>query len=107
MLLAIIMQETHILFAYGQHQGGAKHQSAVVLWFRDARVSVLRHLIPLEIHRVHIHRRSPFAAVTTTHAPGRQEDTWACANSFVYAIQVWFAHDSADPTECVVSLSTA
>eukprot|EP00192_Tetraselmis_astigmatica_P012970 CAMPEP_0117654876 /NCGR_PEP_ID=MMETSP0804-20121206/3981_1 /TAXON_ID=1074897 /ORGANISM="Tetraselmis astigmatica, Strain CCMP880" /LENGTH=407 /DNA_ID=CAMNT_0005461193 /DNA_START=21 /DNA_END=1244 /DNA_ORIENTATION=- len=32
-------------------------------------------------------RRSPFSAVTTTHAPGRQKDTWACANSFVYAIK--------------------
>lgn len=32
-------------------------------------------------------RRSPFSAVTTTHAPGRQADTWACANSFVYAIK--------------------
>eukprot|EP00873_Tetraselmis_striata_P002001 jgi/Tetstr1/422265/TSEL_013110.t1 len=32
-------------------------------------------------------RKNPFAAVTTTHLPGRQQDTWASANSFVYAVQ--------------------
>uniref|UniRef100_A0A061SFL9 Mitochondrial splicing suppressor protein 51 n=1 Tax=Tetraselmis sp. GSL018 TaxID=582737 RepID=A0A061SFL9_9CHLO len=42
-------------------------------------------------------RRSPFNAVTTTHLPGRQDDTWACANSIVYAIQGYEAGKALPP----------
>ena len=31
-------------------------------------------------------QQNPFRAVTTVHAPGRKDDTWSCANNYVYCV---------------------
>ena len=41
----------------------------------------------LRAHFVLPPQQNPFRAVTTVHAPGRRDDTWSCANNYIYCVQ--------------------